>query len=596
MTDRVPAHWIKPNESNRLPRRHVIFDCEAHRTLTPHGENQTFRLACGQMVHTSKAGRDWIVGPMQHFSDPASLWQWIESCGIDGRRLVVLAHNLAYDLRVSEAFTQLPALGYSLEIVRLDGGGAWCQWRNGKRSIVCIDTVSWFGVSLELVGVACGVGKRPLPSESASDEVWFDRCSTDVDVLRTAWLRALRWVEHDNIGNWKPTGAGMGWAFLRHRHLTHKILHHGVESVARAERESCYSGRCEAWRHGTMINGPFEEWDFTAAYAQVCEETSVPVRLVGGVTRSGAHRYIDGLDGFAALLHCRITTETPTAPHRGPDGILWPVGTFDSWLWDVEARQVVDAGGTIEVLKGWRYETAPALRQWATWILDTLAANPADVDPVVRLIVKGWSRTTVGRFGAQWSTWERYGEAHGTDVTLGRLHDARDGSQRRMMMVGGNCLIEGERRDADDSATHVLSFVMAACRVKLWAAMLAAGLENVLYVDTDGLIVNPAGARALAAAALPGLRPKTRWRSVEVLGPRQLVLDGKLRASGVPSRSVRTGPQTWQSEVWRSLSASLRAGETNSVTITDRSFRLVGVDRRRLHAQDGSTGPIRLPS
>lgn len=579
-----------------MPRRHIVLDCEAHQTDDGHRKVQTFRLAVAGFDYQSKAGRAWKSTDLQRFDTPRDLWEWVDGCTIKGRRTIVVAHNLAYDLRVADAFTILPALGWSLEMVRLDHGSAWCKWKRDTSSLMLTDTVSWFGVSLEKIGALLRAPKLPLPEFDADDETWFARCETDVKILRAAWRKVIDWIDTGDLGNWKPTGAGQGWAFLRHNHLTHKILHHGIERIAKLEREAAWTGRCEAWRHGRLPAGKWQEFDFSTAYARVAESCDVPVRLLDHLGPKGATAAVERSDGFAALVHATITTDTPTCPTRGSDGILWPTGTYTSWLWSHEARLALEAGAQVSCDKGYRYETAPALRSWATAILDMLADHPGTIDPLLQLVVKGWSRTTIGRFGAQWGQWEDIGDAHGDDVTLMQAGDGDTGAKFRVMMVGGRALAETVKVDAEDGAVHVMSWIMAECRVRLWRAMQAAGFEHVAYVDTDGLFVDVEGARRLDAAAFPGLRRKSTWGNVEVLGPRQLVLGGKLRVAGVPSSAVQTGPRSWQAEVWRSLPASIRAGEIDSVVVTGRTFHLKGVDRRRVHVARGRTVAIELPS
>jgi hypothetical protein len=590
----VPAHWLRANHVTRLPRRHVVLDTEACETVSGSSRVQTFRVGCAAFDHQTKAGREWRPTQRATFQTPAELWGWVTERTRPGQRLVVVAHNMAYDLRISDAFTILPRLGWVLDMVRLDGGAAWCSWRNERRSIVCVDTVSWFGVGLDKIGAALRLAKLELPTHDASPAAWEARCAQDVEILRLAWRRVLDWIETDDLGNWKPTGAGQGWAMFRHKHMTHRVLHHAIDQVAAVEREAAYAGRCEAWRWGQLPAGYWTEWDYQSAYAQVAEECDLPVRLAGHMGTRAAQRAVDGLDGEEALIRARVTTDTPTLPLRLAGGILWPTGSFEGWWWAIELAMASQAGATVEAAEGWRYRAEPALRQWATWVLDRLAAPAGQIDPVCRLVVKGWSRTTIGRFGSQWAGWDDIGESYGPDVRLMHLGHGDPFDVRRLMMVGGRALVEGDRYDAPDGAPQIMSWVMAACRVRLWRAMQAAGLANVAYVDTDGLVVNEAGSEALVAAGLPGLRPKARWSHVEVLGPRQLVLGGRLRAAGIPLAAIRTGPRTWEAEVWRSLPASIRRGEIDRVTIADRKFVLRGTDKRRRHGPGGATAAVRV--
>jgi hypothetical protein len=572
-----------------MPRRWVTLDTEAWRTTTAKGELQTFRLAVATFDHQKRKGDPWQPSDTGKFRAPEDLWRWVDDRCVDGKRTVLLAHNLAYDLRVGQAFDWLPKLGWTLEIIRLDSGSTWASWRCGARSLTMVDTVSWFGASVERLGELLGVAKLPLPTDADDDATWFDRCGVDVAILRCAWLRTLDWLEAGDFGTWKPTGAGQGWAAFRHRWMDTRILHHGVLGVAAAEREAAWTGRCEAWRWGPLPRGVWSEWDFTSAYAQVAADVDLPVRLTGHMGPVTARRALDGAPGRCSLIRCTITQATPVAPSRGPYGILWPVGTFSGWYWDVECAEVLRSGGQVECHEGWSYEAAPALRTWANWVLDVLEGPVDAVDPMARLVVKGWSRSLIGRFGSRWSEWAEYGEAHEPGVHLSTVRSEPEGRTFRMLTLGDRCIAEGATADADDGAVAVMSYVMTVSRLRVLAAMAVAGVDHLAYVDTDGVLVDEAGADRLRDAALPGLREKSRWRRVEVLGPRQLVLDGRLRAAGVSSRAVRVGPQSWAGEVWQGLGAALATNQTGAVAVTSRTWRLRGTDHRRAHCAGGLT-------
>lgn len=575
-----------------MPRRWITLDTEAWRNTTAKGETQTFRLGVAAFDHQARKGDPWAPSELGRFSDPYTMWQWVDARCKDGKRTILLAHNLGYDLRVGQAFTWLPKLGWTLEIIRLDGGSTWASWRCGPRSLTMIDTVSWFGCSVEKLGDALGVEKLPLPSDEDSDALMFDRCTVDVRILQTAWLRTLDWLERGDFGTWKPTGAGQGWAAFRHRWMDTRILHHGVPSIAAAEREAAWTGRCEAWRWGRLPRGVWSEWDFECAYAHVAQDCDLPVRLQGHVGPRTAAKALESPSAGLNLVRATITQSVPVAPSRGSHGILWPVGTFTGWYWDIELQEVIRSGGTVECHEGWSYEAAPALRTWATWVLETLEAPMDRVDPMARLVVKGWSRSLIGRFGSKWAEWAEYGEAHEPGVHLSVVRDVPADRTFRMLTLGDRCIAEGESTDADDGAVAIMSYVMTVARLRVLAAMAVAGVDHLAYVDTDGVLVDRVGADRLSEAQIPGLREKSRWRKVEVLGPRQIVLDGQLRAAGVSRRAVRVGPESWAGEVWQGLGAALATKNTAAVAVTARTWRLRGTDHRRAHVAGGHTEPI----
>jgi hypothetical protein len=577
-----------------MPRRWVTLDSEAYRNAGPKRELHSFRLAVASFDHQERRGAPWKGTDTGIFHDPTALWKWVDGTCVDGKRTVLVAHNLGYDLRVCQAFTELPALGWSVEMIGLDRGSTWASWRNGPRSLTMVDSMSWWGCSLERVGELLGVAKKPLPADDDSDELWQARCMLDVAILRCAWLRTLDWLERGDFGTWKPTGAGQGWAAFRHRWMDTRILHHGVPSVAAAEREAAYMGRCEAWKWGRLKGGPFTEWDFEAAYANICADTDLPVRMLGHLGPRGSERALDGAEGRRTLVRATVTQSAPIAPTRGPHGILWPVGSFSGWYWDIELAEVRRSGGTVEAHEGWSYEALPALRTWASWVLDRLGDVGGPTDPLARLVIKGWSRSLVGRFGSRWAEWEPYGEAGEPGVHLSTVRDVDADRTFRMLTLGDRCIAEADAFDAPDGAVAVMSYVMTVGRLRLLALMALAGVENVAYVDTDGILCNAAGSNALRGIAPRGVREKSRYARVEVLGPRQVVLDGKLRAAGVSTGARRVAPDRWAGEVWQGMGAALASGDPGGVAVTPRTWRLRGTDHRRLHLPGGETAPIAL--
>ena len=581
---------------SRLPRRWIVLDTEAWRRRTADGERHHFRCGVAVLDAQERKGQPWRKPEWGRFLTAEAMWQWVNDRTSRTKRTVVVANNLGYDLRVGQAFDHLPALGWRLDMLRLDGGSAWAQWRNLDRSLLMIDAVSWFGASVEHLGVLVGEPKRDLPADGAPMAEWMERCEADVQILRLAWGRVVRWLDEEQLGNFKATGAGMAWANFRHAHMQERVLHHGMERVAKVEREAAWTGRCEAWRWGDLGPGPWDEWDLESAYAHVAYDHDVPVRLRGHRGAAFARKQLVGGEDGQFLVRADVTTEVPVLPCRHAAGIYWPVGTFRGWWWDTELRMAQRVGAQVRPLEAWEYGTAPLLKPWASWVLDKLAAGPDDFDPVLRLVVKNWSRALVGRFGARWAEWEDYGAAAPGGVLMASMTGPRVDEARRVLSVCGRTMVEGDKRDAPDAAVHVMSYVMAVCRVRLWQVMQTAGLDDLAYVDTDGVLVTARGSARLREAALPGLRLKSSWRRVTVLGPRQLVLDGRLRAAGVPSKATRSGPSSWSGEVWRSLPASLGAGEQSEVRVSSRTWEVVGTDHRRHHLADGATSAIEAGS
>lgn len=589
-----PAHYVRHNKVTRVPRNFVYLDSEAYREPTAMGERQTFRLAVASHDRRRHDTAGWCDRDTETFYDTDKLWAWVDGRTQARARTVVVAHNLAYDVRICEALTALPALGWSLKACRLDRGQAWFSWSRDGRTLVMADSFAWCPVSLEKLGELVEIAKLPLPDWDDTDDAWEQRCARDVEILAAVWRRLMDWIREADLGNWKPTGAGQSWAAYRHRFMAHRLLAHDDESARAAERRAAWTGRCEVWRHGRVRGGPFSEWDYSAAYAHVGAECDVPTKLIGATGQTSIEQWRKLTRRYRVLAECTIETEVPTVPTLVDGKIAWPVGTFTTTCWENEIELAIDNGARVMVHRLWWYKRAPALRAFNVWVLAYLGRSPGDVDPVMVLAAKHWSRALVGRFGARWGNWETCGRAELPDLGLSTVIDRAAGCTWQLLQVGTELKRRTEEFDSPDAVVSIMSWVMAECRVRLWRVLEAAGPENVCYMDTDGVIVNRAGTDRLREAGIPGLRLKGEWAGVELLAPRQIILSGRLRAAGVPRDAVRVNADTWAGDVWQELTTALRGSEANSVAITRRRIRVTGRDSRRVHNSNGTTSPRRV--
>jgi hypothetical protein len=588
-----PWHYLKMNHGNRIPRHHVMLDTEAWRRRDGHRETQDFRLAVAHFYAGPK-GRP-SKERTGRFTDPVQLWAAVSAHASPRHRTVVWAHNLGYDVRISAALTTLPRLGWILTGHNMAQRGTWLSWQRGDTSMVMVDSSSVFPTTLAQVGKTLGMSKVELPATPDDEEALWARCEQDVLILRASVLAYLRWLEREDLGNWQMTGTGQGFAAFRHRFMTHRMLVHTDEDALAAERRAMWTGRCEAFWHGTMLREVLHEWDLTTAYARVARDHRVPTRLLGPCSVVGAWPGPKQRRDMAILAECTVDTAVPVAPTRHEGRVLWPIGTFETCLWDVEIDELVQAGSRVSVGRAWRYRTAPALQPMAEWILTRLEAADSEVPAWEKMILKHWSRAWIGRFGMSYHRWEATGRMPTMDTRRWMCVDNRYGTTYDMIQVGQDVFSDNGEEPWDDAMPSVTGYIMACARARLWQIIRSLPKEAVLYVDTDAVFVHDSHYGAVAAFARDNphlaLRLKKSWDGFSVLGPRQLITGPEVRVSGLPRRAQRTGRQTFTGQQWESLPKALTEGRWESVRIIDRAFTLRGVDRRRRATASGWTEP-----
>jgi hypothetical protein len=590
-------HWIKGNSTERMPARWIVADTEAHRVAAVDGECQTLRCAAAVRWRTDLKSTE--QRELATFTDQLEFWRWVTDWTHTHGRTVCWFHNASYDLGLSDAFTCLPALGWELVWCNLDRDVSVVTWRGPGGTLVIADTFTWTAQSLEKLAPLTGIRKPPLPDDDDSLEAWLHRCTQDVLITEEVVRQLLTFIRDQHLGNWQPSGAGMGHTAWRHRFMDHKVLVHDDALALDAEREAMHAGRAEAWWHGPARGGPFTEWDMHMSYTRVAAECDLPAKLWSYDRRPSRKVHQWALEHFRVLARVQVTTDVPVVPARINDRVCWPIGTFTTTLWDTELELLTENGGRYEVTEQWRYTRKPVLRSWAQWSIAMCGLDSPAIHPIARTWVKHQSRAVIGRMGLRTPTWEEFSRNWLPYSGISYLTDPAAGTTRRLMHVGSKVFAESDRTEAQQSVPQITSWVMAEARARLWRATQAAGQCNVVHVDTDSLITSAAGDPLIAAAAAAGLpgswRPKDSFRRLELIGPRHYYGGDRRQVPGVPRSAVALPGGGFRGEVWDSLARSLTDGDRGVIRVRNREWHPEHVDHRRPWQQEtsGPAQPIR---
>jgi len=592
------AHWVKNNHQVRIPKRWISFDTES---LTEVGENeevQTWRSGAAVRWRTDLTKGD--AAERRRFASAQEIWGWISEFCRPGVRTIAVAHNLGYDVRVSRAFDVLPALGFTLEWCNLDRNVSAMTWRSDHGTLVLCDLFTYLPMPLFKIGNLLNLPKLRMPEVSASQEKWDDYCTRDADIVYRAVSDLVAYIDKSQLGNWQPTGAGMAYSTWRHKFMTHKVLVHDNPGVLHDERIAMHTGRAEAWRHGKCKGGPWYEVDMRSAYTHIAAEEELPTKYKFSCGPITQRQYDELAQTFRVLCRVRVDTSTPVAPYDNGERHLWPVGVYETCLWDVEVNELLAEGASVRILGAHVYTRAPILRDWATWVLRVMGGGDVDASPVVEAWAKHCGRALIGRLSLRVPSWEIFGANPMDGAGISFEVSMETGSIRRMMHVGDKTFVETARSEGRDSLPQITGWIMAECRVRLWWAMRAAGLDNIAHVDTDSVLVNALGLSAMRTTYGAGFnrmwQVKSTWPSLLVYGPRNIRAGADRKVSGVPKDAKEVRPNVFTGVKWRGLAGDMMAGRATSVTLLPGHWELNASDPRRLSAagDGGLTVAIRV--
>ena len=589
------AHYLHAQKTSRAPRRYVFVDTEAWRDQGVASELQRWRLGVSAAVHWRPGTKTWSPVRCARHETPEDLWETVSAFARQNSRTVVVGHNIGYDLRISRAFELLPSLGWTLGKLSLSGEHITLDLARDGCGLVIVDSLTVLRTSVKVLSEWRGQPKPALPPDDADEEDWWARCEADVATLAWAYLCVVDWMVTDDIGGWARTGSGMGWHTLLRRHLAERVLVHADPRLLEVEGQSCYAGRAEAWQPGDWTGTALAEWDYELAYAAVMEDEPLPCRYLDSVRGVDLPRMVKRTGEYAYLVHARAHQDAPVLPWRDRHGVCWPTGDLEGWWWHWELDEAVAHGAEVRVLEAHRYAAAPWLRSWAGWARSVVLEGGSPEAKVRSLVVKHWTRTIVGRSAMRFQDWTEMGPPFVGGVSYTRAVDYDTGKLGAILELGAQRFETWTESWWDSALPQVLSAVMAHVRVRLWRAMVTAGLSNVVYCDTDCLLSSAAGSDRLSAAVasgrLPGLRVKSTHDDLVVLAPQLVEGSSYRRLSGIPRSAVRVGGHTYASERWEGIASTLASEDPSVVRVSPLRQTLELVDWRRRHTGNFTSTP-----
>lgn len=590
-------HYITQLKRTKIPDFHAVLDSEARVVKVAGRFEHRFACAATGIVDRGDDGpfgwRSW--GAWEYAED---LWGALDCVATEKGELVLWAHNLPYDLRVTDGLRHLLRHGWTLENIAIARTTSWASWRKGKTKLMLCDSYSWLHVKLERYAAEAGFDIGPRDYQGAALATLQRWCATDCGVLAHAVCGILNYIADEDLGNLRPTGSGQSHAAWRKRWMPPKSVrvHDNMRALA-AEREAMHTGRAEAWRLGE-IKGPIHELDLNLAYCRIAAGNDLPVLLTAERASMSVGEFRRMLQDYAILADVTVTTTEPMVPTTRGERVLWPIGTFRTTLWDPEVLLLVANYQRVEFNYCWLYKRGNALREMSQWLVDQQHGTGQSLHPAARRMLKHWARTLVGRMALRYRQWEPFGEHPIEAICASYEPDPETGETHKHLRIGHTMLELAAMTETKSSCPMIPGWVQSQCRVIIWELMNWVGLKHVLYVDTDGMLVdghrqtdvlpreiNRPGARLVHKATYP-------W--VKIHGVRNVELPHDHRLSGVPKSAVRTDEITWEGETWTGLEAALEAGHTDYVSVTPTAWTVEPEHHRREPLPGGGTRPYEL--
>jgi len=572
MIIRANQRKLRANHSRAYPARVLFLDTET--IAEPVGDETRHRFGIGVTHYASYDGAGRIHSTeRRHWRDPLSLCRYIEGKVTAKKALYIYGHNIFFDLQVSEFYHHFPRWGWTLKFFYDAGLTHILVIRRDERTIKVVSTTNYFDFSLRILGEDVGLPKLDVTFGSAPVEDLFPYCERDVEITAASLQRYMEFNRLHDTGKFSLTRASQSFSAYRHRFMSEAVYFHDRPEITALERAAYFGGRTECFFIGEPAGGPFTFLDVNSMYPHVMREYRYPRRLFMHVT--------DPTDGFlsqvlgraAYIARVRIRTEDPAYAVRGENKVLFPVGEFDTYVCTGGLERAIRRGELVKIYELAVYEAGDLFSDYVEYFYPLKSAYKSEGNAIYTRMVKLYLNSLYGKFGQQISedTYESAPDHPGP----ARIHniDTASGVSWTETYLFNTRIISSGRTEGTMSLAAIPAHVTEYARLQLWDHIRSAGAENVLYCDTDSLVVPAHLAERIAPAGgstrLGRLAVDKTAERLALHGPKDYELDGVLHAKGIPAGAEELGPATFGYDQFLGMISHLTAGE-DRVFITRR--------------------------
>lgn len=572
---------MQPKEATRIPRRFVFFDSESHTDIkiTEDEINQVLAAKKGNPLHGVKKFHDCYLvcasfikrpegGKVHGFKERyyehhqgtifiKEFWQHVDEFVTPREEVWLFAHNAKYDFQVMQMVPHLVDMGYTvtqfsdanpfiMELTKKVG-----ERKNGKpinKKIVVLSSTNYFQTSLASLGEKFGLPKLDFDHGTKVDmsnpemrAMALTYCDRDVEILETAVLSFIDFIDRENLGSLAKTVAGQALNAYMNRFMPADTIHiHNNKKALDVERRAYAGGRTECFSYGE-VEGTVYVNDVNSMYPSVMLKHAYPTKL-RTFWEFAEPSQVQGaiMDDFLICCDVRLKTPLPIF-HVKNERLIFPVGDFWTTLSTPELIKAFELDLIVEVKNVAIYEQGHIFAEYVNYYYTARLKAKEEKDAINDYLYKLFLNTLYGKFGQKNIHWDAIAEADPYEVSVDTIYNPITREVRYTKTFGGNTFEKYENED-DLESMHsfpaIAAHVTAYARMLLWECIEVADLSNVHYCDTDSLFTNLEGYVRLQTAGLIdekrlGALAMEKEGSLHLYGCKDYVFDGKAKIKGV---------------------------------------------------------------
>lgn len=583
------CHWLTHNATSKRPKAIVFFDCESNiDKTTDHEQLHSFRLAVASFcVPSDSEGITEIA--WKAFVNPRDMWEWIAGIPFDTDEFLVVSHNLDYDMRVSCAFSILPRLGFKPTYCIISESCTFFSFVALDRNLSLTDNVSLWQASLADIGHSVGIEKTSIDFGATDDDELASYCRNDVRILIEQWRFWLKFLDEQDLGNFAITISKQSFNAYRHRFLKTNIGIHNSKRAIELERSAYKGGRAEAFYLGKLPRGHYYQLDVNSLYPYMMKLYPYPAKLVK-VVENVTLPYLDQLlTRYMAIADVAIETEKPVYVVEKNGVNTYPTGSFFTTLTTPELQYASMFNHIRGIGRVALYEPDDLFSTFVDTFYTLREEYLKAGDLARQRMCKMIMNSLQGKFGQVGHKQEVVGSVSLDIVSVRRWVDLETNQTCLDITFGGQIIRQTHGGEPYDSLPAIPAHVAAYARLWMFDLMEIAGREHCFYMDTDSVIVDYIGYRALESEIDPTHLGKLKIQSesddVEIVAKKHYMFGDNRTIKGIRKDADILGDGSFGQWHFTTLKWGLQVGNLDNVRVhyVKRTLKASTEDHRNIN-------------
>lgn len=564
------SRLLRKNHSTNYPTRILLIDTETRTDIREPYQTHSFRLGWTLFIRV-RAERGARQLEWKYWTEASELLDYIESLMTTRSTTWIVGHNLYFDLQALGFYDRV-GYGEYEEDFYYDKGLVFLHFLSlGSAHLKLVSSTNWFDFSLRELGELVGQPKYKVDFETADADLLCIYCFRDVEILYEALQEYISFNKNHDTGRFGYTKASQAFNAFRHRFMVRPVHIHQVKKVVELERCAYFGGRTECWQLGEIDGGEKTFLDVNSMYPWVMREHRYPTKLRSYYEGEECSKALDLLDGSAVVAEVTLDTDEPVYALRREDKLIFPVGTFRTFLCTGGLKRSIERGHLRKIHRIAVYECDYIFKSYVDYFYPLKVKYKAEGNRIYTRVVKSFLNSLYGKFGQKQPVMETYLDPEAGPPKSVMCIDLETGERWLEYQAFGHTHRQIGEENGDKSFVAIAAHVTEYSRIALWDLCVAVGLERVYYMDTDSICVRTADMHRLDGLIhdqrLGALSVDKVCQELVFYGAKHYRYDGKRVCKGVPKSAVEIAEHVYQYDQFLGSRTHHRLGESGSFLV-----------------------------